>query len=716
MIALLMLTPLLHAAPATPCGLQPDQLPGIRITGTRAVPGNDDAWEVMVQVLNWTGRDLTGLRIAVGAASTAIDGGPPRLVGASVDPNGRPFGSGARLPLGNQPMVHPWSMTLQTSTLAIYEGSALPATVWGAASGPYDPAIDATSCAAALTTMIPGGVVSGTDLLVDPNALDDGAHAADGVSFIVDDLDPGEVLSLNWVGLTADGVAGYADEDGVIIGAPLGFGTLELAVFDGGLAPTSVLDGGTGFSPPSAFDPNLDSPFLWVEDEVGGVDGFPVNPIAPWLPGAGTYLAAEAAEYRTGPFAHEADAAVQFEGVDVVMSPNSAAQGQALVLEGPRWVLPGDVVELVVTGAQPGDEIWFVFGRSEGRGRCLPALRGDCLDVRRASPLGQVIADANGQAILSTTVPATAPLDLTVYLQAVAFRGRAHTRTSVLPVSTGYDPSIPCPILGDADGDAVCDDVDVCLGDDLFGDADGDGVCDDLDLCSGDDTLGDADGDGVCDDLDACVGDDTLGDADGDLICDDLDLCAGDDTLGDADGDFVCDDLDLCDGDDTLGDPDGDGICGGVVDPCEGTRGCVEIEATYTRFRIPELRGASFELAIGFQGTHQICYDDGVFGGSSRYGTQPNEQVTHRFTASTPEAQNYLDSLPASAIQAEFYLPFNEVTVEIGSGFVLTVDTQLSYWSCFTHWTGGTLSGTGRDITINQFDTVQGDYLFRYDW
>ena len=44
------------------------------------------------------------------------------------------------------------------------------------------------------------------------------------------------------------------------------------------------------------------------------------------------------------------------------------------------------------------------------------------------------------------------------------------------------------------------------------GDADGDGVCDDVDVCAGDDDAGDSDGDGVCDDSDACPGtDDALG-------------------------------------------------------------------------------------------------------------------------------------------------------------------------------------------------------------
>ena len=47
-----------------------------------------------------------------------------------------------------------------------------------------------------------------------------------------------------------------------------------------------------------------------------------------------------------------------------------------------------------------------------------------------------------------------------------------------------------CP---DADQDAVCDDVDLCVGDNAIGDLDGDGSCNDRDLCTGYDPSGDSD-------------------------------------------------------------------------------------------------------------------------------------------------------------------------------------------------------------------------------
>ena len=81
-------------------------------------------------------------------------------------------------------------------------------------------------------------------------------------------------------------------------------------------------------------------------------------------------------------------------------------------------------------------------------------------------------------------------------------------------------------MLGDSDGDGICNDLDQCLGNDALGDSDGDGSCDDTDLCVGNDGSGDSDGDGVCNDQDPCPFD-AGDDADNDGLCDDVDLCPG---------------------------------------------------------------------------------------------------------------------------------------------------------------------------------------------
>jgi hypothetical protein len=102
----------------------------------------------------------------------------------------------------------------------------------------------------------------------------------------------------------------------------------------------------------------------------------------------------------------------------------------------------------------------------------------------------------------------------------------------------------------DADGDGVCDDVDLCaLGDDAV-DIDLDGVPDACDLCLGYDDALDADGDAVPDDCDACpMGDLVDSDLDGFACgseCDDSDLyiypLAGDSWNDGVDSD--CDGLD----------------------------------------------------------------------------------------------------------------------------------------------------------------------------
>ena len=92
-------------------------------------------------------------------------------------------------------------------------------------------------------------------------------------------------------------------------------------------------------------------------------------------------------------------------------------------------------------------------------------------------------------------------------------------------------------------------------------DGDADGVCDDDDVCLGDDATGDTDGDAICDDIDECVFD-IENDADGDDICeidDNCDLTPNSDQL-DTDGDTEGDACDL--------DDDGDGVVD-VDDNCQ---------------------------------------------------------------------------------------------------------------------------------------------------
>ncbi|MDC3397325.1 hypothetical protein OAW57_01420 [Flavobacteriales bacterium] len=170
----------------------------------------------------------------------------------------------------------------------------------------------------------------------------------------------------------------------------------------------------------------------------------------------------------------------------------------------------------------------------------------------------------------------------------------------------------------DADGDGICDDGDLCIGE-----ADECGVCngpgavnecgctgipegdcdcggnqvDVLGVCGGD-CVADTDGDGVCDTDDPCV---DVPDSDGDGICDDVDDCDGIyDLCGVCNGPgpiYDCGCQDIPEGDcdcagnefdnegncpDFAADTDGDSLLDSLVSPCAGalvqTIGGVEYE------------------------------------------------------------------------------------------------------------------------------------------
>ena len=108
-------------------------------------------------------------------------------------------------------------------------------------------------------------------------------------------------------------------------------------------------------------------------------------------------------------------------------------------------------------------------------------------------------------------------------------------RPYILPISTATP--------GDADGDGVPDADDICPGFDDDADTDGDTLPDGCDACPLD-ALNDADGDGVCGDVDVCVGDDAI-DTDNDSVPDDCDICPVD-AANDADGDGFCESEDNC--------------------------------------------------------------------------------------------------------------------------------------------------------------------------
>ncbi len=95
----------------------------------------------------------------------------------------------------------------------------------------------------------------------------------------------------------------------------------------------------------------------------------------------------------------------------------------ALVLtQGPLY--RGAPTNFTVTHAQPGELVYFLYSLAgTGAGPCPGPLGGLCLDL--LTPIiqfGSAVADANGQAVLTATVPPNAPA-VSVSTQAVARRG-----------------------------------------------------------------------------------------------------------------------------------------------------------------------------------------------------------------------------------------------------------------------------------------------------
>lgn len=83
------------------------------------------------------------------------------------------------------------------------------------------------------------------------------------------------------------------------------------------------------------------------------------------------------------------------------------AHALQLSVDGPA--LRGAPVVLLVTGADPGQPVTFVYGTQQGAGACY-AAGGPCLDIVNPRQLGVRVANARGVAALRVVVPTNAPL------------------------------------------------------------------------------------------------------------------------------------------------------------------------------------------------------------------------------------------------------------------------------------------------------------------
>lgn len=109
--------------------------------------------------------------------------------------------------------------------------------------------------------------------------------------------------------------------------------------------------------------------------------------------------------------------------------------------------LPGQSLTLTlsVTGAVPGERVWFVRGASIGAGAC--PVPGVCLDVVGHVLLGDRVADGAGVAELTVALPTGVPVGGSAAMQAVAATGTGFALAPAVTVTIGH-PDDPCDPTG----------------------------------------------------------------------------------------------------------------------------------------------------------------------------------------------------------------------------------------------------------------------------
>jgi hypothetical protein len=136
-------------------------------------------------------------------------------------------------------------------------------------------------------------------------------------------------------------------------------------------------------------------------------------------------------------------------------------------------MVPGNDVTWDVTGAIPGERVFFALSDRIDPldARCVGPIDG-CLDLGRPTRfLGSALADAEGVARLTVTIPADAPVGAHVEVQAVVMRGEDGAE-SLRTLPAGND------LVADFDGPGACHRADLCDYDLCACLAGGEGSCD----------------------------------------------------------------------------------------------------------------------------------------------------------------------------------------------------------------------------------------------
>ena len=370
-----------------PCNVRLGALFCYSVTQTQGEVLNPKKFSVELEVLNWTSKDAYGVEFSIANAGTQV-GGLPFISDAYVDSNGRPFGAPSIPPAGNLAITNNFVVTSRTPTQVKF-GVPFPPTPGfqiahrtftgtrgGVPGFTFDGLLDPdfaspttqAECIAALTNMIPTGTnFGGSPPLIGPAsvlAIDDGSNVRDGFVIIIDDWDAGEEIALNWrlVDLASNDIGYHNGATGQVVGDEFGFGVINFVRLSSP-APSPLFNLNTGYDPPDSTNSNIDSPAFWAEDESGGVDSYPVNPIPAGLPGQGTYFAIELAARSTGPFRDPSNSAGQFGGVAITRGTNLVANRVPAAVPNrpvPRLSQTGAVILVGAFFAAVG---WMIFRR-----------------------------------------------------------------------------------------------------------------------------------------------------------------------------------------------------------------------------------------------------------------------------------------------------------------------------------------------------------------
>ena len=110
--------------------------------------------------------------------------------------------------------------------------------------------------------------------------------------------------------------------------------------------------------------------------------------------------------------------------------PSAVCSGLVTLSSG-AWVR-GGTVDLTVTGALPGENVYFVGTlQGPGLGACPPILGGLCTDIREPlTVLGEALTDGTGTAVLTFEVPVS--VVETIYLQSFVPRGANSVSTNLV--------------------------------------------------------------------------------------------------------------------------------------------------------------------------------------------------------------------------------------------------------------------------------------------